>query len=146
MLSVGGKIICRTFGVAGMGLALYDAVQSSKAVSRHQGLVTQGDFLENRYFASRTTDDVSSVQTAISKKTFDTLSASPIPGVWGKVKGACKGFVLSLGTNLPMICSASLAILSKGFLAKLGTVGVIGTAIYQILRQGFGVGKKNPFS
>lgn len=146
MLSVGGKIICRTVGVAGMGVALYDAVQSSKAVSRHQGLVTQGNFLENRYFASRTTDNVSSTQTAISKKTFDVLTDSPIPGIWGKVKGACKGFVSSLGTNLTLICSAAMAILSKGFLAKLGTAGVVGTAIYQILRQGFGMGKKNPFS
>ncbi|MCQ2754815.1 MAG: hypothetical protein MJ231_07185 [bacterium] len=146
MLSVGGKILCRTVGVAGMGLALYDAVQSSKAVSRHQGLVTQGNFLEDRYFASRTTDDVSSNQTAISKKTFDVMTKSPIPGTVGKVKGACKGFVMSLGTNLAMICSAALALVSKGFLAKLGTVGVIGTAVYQILRQGFGVGKKNPFS
>ena len=57
MVSI-GKIACRAAGTIGMGFALYDAVQASKAVGRHQADVETADYLERRYFDARTIDNI----------------------------------------------------------------------------------------
>ena len=45
MVSV-GKIITKTIGVAGLGMALYDATQCSKMSAKHNSLARQADYLE----------------------------------------------------------------------------------------------------
>ena len=43
------KIICRTIGTAGMGLALYDAIKVGGQTSRNRGEEAQGKYLEKAF-------------------------------------------------------------------------------------------------
>ena len=139
-----GSIVCKTVGVAGMGIAMYDGVNSAKAVGRHQAIVATQNWLENSYFNSRTLDNISSSSNFLRKKTFDLKSKNPIPTIIGKTKGTINGFLYGLGINLPAILCGSLAILGKGFISKIGATGVALTVLYKIARDGFGLGKQHP--
>lgn len=143
MVSV-GQVICKTVGVAGMGLALYDTVQSCKDASRKGGHVATANFLEKAYYNSRTIDNISTNQNNIRKKTFEVKTKLPLPTLMGKIKGGINGIFYSLGNYLPMIVCSSLAILCKGFWSKLGAIGVGCGILYNILRNGLGLGKEHP--
>ena len=145
MVSV-GNIICKTAGVAGMGLALFDAVQCAKMSGRHGAITRQADYLQKSYYNARTIDNVSANSNKLRAKTFDLETWNPLPSFFGKIKGGIKGFFYSLAVGMPLIVSSSLAIASKGFLSKLGTIGVACGLIYNIARNGFGFGKENPMS
>ena len=138
------KIACRTIGAVGMGLAVYDATQVAKQFSKNYGHIEESKFLEKAYFNSRTTNTTSFVSNDLRKKTFDIRAKNPIPSLWGRTKGALKGFFESLGDNIiPVACSA-FALLSKGLLAKIGAIGALLCLGYDIASNGFGIGKQHP--
>lgn len=139
-----GIIACRAIGTAGVGLALYDAVERSKANARHQAHKQTADYLEKAYFNSRTIDNISTVQNQIRAKTFDLETKNPIPNLWGKIKGGVNGFIYSLGNNLPLVLCSTLAIVGKNFAAKAGAIGTGCCLAYSIARNGFGLGKEHP--
>lgn len=141
-----GSVVCKTIGVAGMGMALYDGVNVSKAMARKQAQYVTANWLENAYYDSRTLDHISSSSNAMRKKVFDLRTANPIPPLVGKVKGGVKGFFYGLGVNLPAILCGSIAILAKGTMAKLGAAGVALSVLYKIARDGFGLGKQHPMN
>ena len=141
-----GQILCKTVGVAGMGLAMYDAVNNSKVLARKQSLVVTQNWLEDSFYDSRTLDHISASSNAIRKKTFDLRTKNPIPALVGKIKGSVTGFFYGLGINLPTIACSALAILSKGTLSKIGATGVAFSMLYKVAREGFGLGKKHPMS
>ena len=145
MVSV-GKIVCKTVGVAGMGMALFDAVQASKSVSRRTAHANQANYLEKSYFNSRTIDNVSTYSNKLRAKTFDLQTWNPLPAFWGKIKGGVKGFAYSLGINMPLIVTSAFAIASKGIMSKVGAIGVALGLSYNIARNGFGLGKEHPMS
>ena len=138
------KIACRSLGTVGMGIALYDASRVAGQFAKNQAQKTQANYLEKTYFDSRTTDDISFVQNNVRNKVFDLHTRNPIPAIWGKIKGGFNGFMYGIGNMLPMVLSAALALTGKNFLAKLGCVGIGLCASYNILRNGLGVGKRNP--
>ena len=138
------KIACRTVGAVGMGIALYDAVRVGGQMSRNTAQNQQAKYLEKAYFNSRTTDNNSYISNNLREKTFELHSKNPIPALWGRIKGATKGATYSLGTNLFTVACSSLALLSKGLLAKVGAIGVALSICYNIARNGFGLGKQNP--
>lgn len=138
------KIVCRTVGAAGLGVALYDAAKVGALYSRNQSEIEQAKYLEDRFFSSRTLDDVSYSSNAIRQKTFDVMSKNPLPSVWGATKGGVGGFLNSLGDNLPLVICSSMALLGKGIMAKLGTVGIALGACYKVAREGLGLGKNSP--
>lgn len=138
------KIACRTVGTLGMGAAVYDAVKLGGLYSKNKSEYEQGKYLEKTYFNSRTTDNPSYIANSIRKKTFDLRSKDPIPSFWGKIKGGFLGATESLANSLPLVLSSSLALLSKGLLAKIGAFGVGACACYTIAREGLGIGKHNP--
>lgn len=139
-----GQIVCKTVGIGGAGLALYDAVQISKLQSRNCAHSTTANYLEDIYYNSRTIDNVSVNQNNIRKKTFDAMAKLSLPTLWGKIKGACQGFIYSLSNSLPLVACSALAILGKKTLSKIGAIGVGGCLLYSVLRNGFGVGKQHP--
>jgi len=145
MLSTGAKILCRTIGATGVGFALYDAIHVAGHEARAIGQASQENYLERAYFNSRTTDNLSFNESNFASKTFDARTKNPLPKLWGNIKGATTGFVDTLGNNIVLVGSSALALLCKGFMAKVGVAGVIGTAIYTVARQGFGLGKDHPF-
>ena len=140
------KIVCRTTGTLGMGLALYEASCVGKQFARNGAKNSQAKYLERAYYSGRTIDDVSYISNDIRKKTFDLRTRNPLPTLGGKVKGWFDGAMYGLGNNLFTVCCASLAILSKGALAKLGAIGVAAKFGYDILRSGFGIGKEHPMN
>ena len=145
MVSV-GKIVCKTVGVAGMGLALFDAVQASKITSRRTAHNNQADYLEKSYFNARTIDNISANSNRLRAKVFDLETWNPLPAFFGKIGGGIKGFISSLAVGMPLIVSSAFAIASKGFMSKVGAVGVALGLAYNIARNGFGLGKEHPMS
>lgn len=145
MVSV-GQIVSKTVGVAGLGLAMYDAVQCSKMSSRKNAHARQADYLEKSFYNSRTIDNISANSNRLRAKTFDLETWNPLPAFFGKISGGVKGFLYSLSTSLPLVLSSCLAIGCKGFLSKLGAVGVALSLAYNIARNGFGFGKEHPMS
>ena len=111
-----------------------------------QAQFQQQKYLEKRYFNSRTTDTVNFNKANIGKKTFELETKNPLPSLWGRIKGGAEGAAYSLGTNLFTVACSSLAILSKGFLAKAGAIGVGLGVCYNVARNGFGLGKQHPMS
>ena len=138
------KIACRTIGAAGIGIPLYNAMRVGNQFARNEAQRTQGKYLEKAYFDSRTIDTVSYSSNKVRQKVFDLETKNPLPTLWGKIKGWTNGTLSSLGDSLPTIICASMAILSKGFFAKVGAVGVALSAAYSIARNGFGLGKYHP--
>ena len=138
------KIACRTMGMAGMGLALYDASRVAMRYSKNTSDVEQSKYLEKSYFNSRTIDNDSYISNAMRKKTFDLTTKNPVPSLWGRIKGYAEGMTYSLGNNLFTVACSALALLSKGFFAKVGAIGVVAGFTYDLLRNGFGLGKQNP--
>ena len=145
MVSV-GKIVCKTVGVAGMGMALFDAVQISKAVSKRTAHANQADYLEKSYFNSRTIDNMSVNANKIRAKVFDLETWNPLPVFFGKITGGVKGFMYSLAVNMPLVVTSAFAITSKGVMSKVGAVGVALGLAYNVARNGFGLGKEHPMS
>ncbi len=143
-MNLATKIACRTMGTVGIGLALYDSLRVGAHFARTGGAREQSTYLQRRYYDARTTDTVSYSSNAIREKTFDLLTKSPLPSIWGKIKGGIQGVLYGLGNCLiPIACSA-FAILGKGIGAKLGAAGVALSICYKIAREGFGLGKRHP--
>lgn len=138
------KIACRTMGTVGMGIALYDASRIASQFSRNEAQREQAKYLEKAYFDSRSIDNVSYNSNNIREKTFDLRTKNPLPSLWGRVKGFCEGASYSLGNNLLTVACSALALISKGFLAKVGAIGVGLGICYNIARNGFGLGKQHP--
>ena len=138
------KIACRTVGTIGMGVALYEATQVSKLLSRNYSVKEQSKYLEKAYFDSRTIDSVSYTANDIRSKAFDLRTKNPLPSLWGKIKGVISGALYGLGDQLPTVACSTLAILGKGLGAKIGAVGVVAVQGYNVIRNAFGLGKHHP--
>ena len=140
------KIACRTMGTVGMGVALYNASRVAAQFAKNGAQVEQSKYLERAYFNSRNIDKVDYTSNSIRKNAFDLRTKNPLPALWGKIKGGLEGATYSLGNYLFTIACSALAILSKGFLAKAGAIGIgIGLGC-NIARNAFGLGKHHPMN
>ena len=138
------KIACRTIGALGMGIALYDASRVASYNSKTTAENVKAAQMETSYFNSRTIDKMSYHSNGIRQKVQNFMLKSPIPTVLGKVKGWVECIVKSLGNHIITIGCATMALLCKGFGAKLGAIGIGLGFLYEILRNGFGAGKHHP--
>lgn len=143
-MKLAAKIICRTMGTAGMGIALYDAFNVANQYSKIGSQKETAKYYEKAYFNSRTTDAVSYSDKAIQEKVFDLRTKNPIPYIYGRIKGWTEGALYSLGNSLCLVGTSAIALTSKGKLAKIGATGVAVVAAINVLRSGYGVGKKHP--
>ena len=138
------KIACKTAGIAGMGVVLYDAIRLGNRFSKAEAERTQSKYLEKAYFNSRNLSCDSYISNDIQKGVYKYKEKNPIPVIWGKFKGAIKGALNGFGNNIFLIATSALALISKGKLAIAGVAGIGLNFIYEILHNGFGVGKNNP--
>lgn len=145
MVSV-GQVVCKTIGVAGMAAAMVDVVSGTKAAARHRAHAASANYLEDAYFNSRTTDNISANSNRLRSLAFDFQTWNPLPTIAGKFKGGLNGALYSLGVQLPAIVCSALALTTKGFLSKLGAAGVVLGISYNIARNGFGLGKTHPMN
>ncbi len=145
-MNLASKIICRTMGTAGMGIALYEAARASSYFAKTNKNAAQARYLENAYFNARTLDDVSYTSNNIQEKTFDLRTRLPLPALIGKIKGGIGGFLYGLGNSLPIIAFSTLALVCKNWVAKAGAIGIALGFCYKVARNGFGLGKQNPMT
>lgn len=143
-MNIASKIACRTIGTLGMSACLYDAFKVGGHYSRSFAEDNQANYLEKLYFNSRTTNSVSYLSNEMRKGTANFLSKSPIPTLWGKIKGGIYGFLSGLGTWLPAIGCSALALTGKGRWAKAGTAGTALCFLYSAVTNGLGIGKQHP--
>lgn len=139
-----GKIVCKTVGVAGMSAVLYDAFSVGKAQSGRTSQQYDADFFEKVHASTRTTATESPLTGAMQKKVANWRMNNPLISMTGKCKGALSGFFGSLGDNIILAATASLALAGKGFWAKLGAWGTVGYGLFVVAREGFGLSKKSP--
>lgn len=140
-MSAIANIAYKAVGITGLSCALYDASVRAKTTSKIYSDSITGDYLEKVHFSTRGLNENSAINNAMQQKVRDWRMNNPIVPAYGKVVGTFKGFFNSIGDKLIPISFASLAIATKGLPSKIGAFGVIGTAIYNIAVEGFGVGK-----
>lgn len=145
-MNLAGKIACKSIGVVGISLGLYDAYKVAGHYAKVGEEQAQAKYLTNAYFTSRTSDDVSFVSNSLREKTFDIRSKLSFPAAFGEIKGAVYGFFSGLGNWLPTITCSAIALAAKGTFAKAGAIGVGICTAYDILRNGFGMNKQNPMN
>ena len=138
------NIVCKTAGLVGMSAAIYDAY----GTARHHAAVgtnkAAADLYESAVAAERSNTSASYVTGAMQKTVADLRMQNPIVPVFGKIKGFTEGFISSLGNNIIPITLASVALAAKGKLQKAGAWGLGIYGIYQVAKEGFGLGKTTP--
>lgn len=140
------KIACRTVGALGMGIALYDASRVASYQSKTVSENVKAAQMEKAYFNSRTIENNSYYSNGIRKKVQNFLIKTPLPTFFGKIKGGIEGTMKGLGNHIITIGCATMALLCKGFGAKFGAIGVGLGFLYEIIHNGFGVGKHHPMN
>ena len=143
-MNLATKIICRTIGAVGAGTVLYNAGKSAAHYSRVNGQKKDAEHIENAYFDSRTTDTYSPISAKIGEEVFEHRSKNPLPSIWGRITGGIGGFVRSLADNVIPLTCACFALVGKDLPAKIASVGIVLSLGYDILRNGFGMGKNHP--
>lgn len=140
------KIACRTIGTLGMGIALYDAARVAKHHAKASGENCKAAQMERAYFDSRTIDNMSYHSNSIRENVYDLKTKLPLPTIMGKIKGGTEGAISTLGNHIITIGCSAMALLCKGVGAKIGAVGVGLGLLYEVLRNGFGLGKHHPMN
>ena len=138
------NFICKTVGVAGMSIALYDAYSLACKKSDRVTQVDNANHYADAYFSTRTLNSESEFNGAIQNKIRNMRMKNPIVPIIGKVKGFMTGALDSLSNNFIPIAFSTLALTTKGTLSKIGAWGVGIYGAITILREGFGFGKPRP--
>ena len=139
-----GKVICKTVGVAGLGIVANDTVKGCKKFADRQADVYEARHIERVHEQTRTLDSESEFSSIIGKKAYDYRSSVPFSKIGGKLKGGFVGTIYSLGLHLPILACSALAVLCKGKASAIGAIGVGVSVAYEILRTGFGLFKPKP--
>ena len=139
-----GNFVCKTVGIAGVSAVLYDAFKVGSKQSYRTSQQVTADKFESIVAAQRTNSNESHVSSAIQNKVADLRMSNPVIPFFGRIKGFISGTLDSLGNNFIPVIFSSLAILTKGFTAKLGAWGLVGCGLYTVLKEGFGMGKNSP--
>ena len=142
MVSV-ANIVCKTVGIAGMSAAVYDAYALAQHHSSAGALESSADVYEKAVAAERSNTGASYVTGAMQNKIANLRMNNPIVPIFGKVKGFATGFISSLGDNIIPISLSAVALATKGFMQKCGAWGLGIYGVYQIAKEGFGLGKSS---
>jgi len=138
------NIVCKTVGIAGLSAVTYDAYAMAKHHSSAAAAELSADTFESAVAAQRSNSSASHLTGAMQNKVAEFRMKNPIIPIFGKIKGFVQGFISSLGDNIiPVICSA-MALGTKGKLQKAGAWGLGIFGVYQIAKEGFGLGKTAP--
>ena len=145
-MNLAGKILCRSAGVIGMGVALYDACRVANHRRKVCGEIAEQRHIEKVYYNTRTIDRLSYTNSAHKERLFDARTDHGIYGFLGECKGLVEGFIYGLGNHLPTIFLSTLALLCKNTLAKAGAIGLAGYALFKSIKEGFGFSQNHPMS
>lgn len=145
-MKLASKIICKTVGTIGMGVALYDSCRVANHYKNVRGEIAEQKHIEDVYFNTRTLDKLSYTNSAHKKNLFEMRTNHNIYEFIGKCKGLVEGFIYGLGNHLPTIFFSTIALLCKNTCAKIGAIGVAGYALLKSIKDGFGISKNHPMN
>lgn len=143
MVSI-ANIVCKAVGVAGLAAVTYDAYGMAQHHSSALAAEMTADTFEKAVAAERSNSTASYTTGAMQKKVADLRMKNPIIPIYGKVKGFIEGFITSLGDNVIPVILSSAALAAKGKIQKAGAWGLGIFGLYQIAKEGFGLGKTAP--
>lgn len=135
------NIVCKTVGIAGMSAAIYDAYSIAHHHSATGAFESSADVYEKAIAAERSNSGGSYITGAMQNKVANFRMNNPIVPIIGKTKGFIGGFISSLGENIIPITLSTLALATKGITQKTGAWGLGIYGVYQIAKEGFGLGK-----
>ena len=138
------NILYKTVGIAGMSAVIYDTYATAKRYSSVEAERFSSDVYESTIAARHSNTNASYVTGAMQDKISNLRTNNPIIPFLGKIKGAVAGTLNGLADNIIPIALSSMALAGKGFMQKTGAWGLGIYGIYQIAREGFGIGKTTP--
>ena len=143
-MAIIANIVCKAAGIAGLSAVAYDAYAVAKHHSNAAAAEISADTFEKAVAAQRSNSAASYVTGAMQDKVADFRMKNPIVPIIGKIKGFCEGFLTSLGDNIIPTAFSALALGTKGAAQKAGAWGLAIYGGYQLLKEGFGLGKTAP--
>ncbi len=131
------NILIKTAGAGGLGLGIYDAHCRAKHESIQHGKIEMADSTINGWIHANRLNKESEVENALKKGAFKWKLDSPLPKMWGNIKGYASGFFNSIAENVIPIGLSAGALISKGgsFLSKLFISGLGLYTVYEIIRS-----------
>ena len=138
------NIVCKTIGIAGLSVATYDAFAMAKHHSSAATSNISADVFEKAIAAERSNSTASHFTGAMQNKIADLRMKNPIVPIFGKFKGFIEGFLSSLGDNIIPITLSAVSLGTKGVTQKAGAWGLGIYGVYQLAKEGFGLGKTAP--
>ena len=138
------NIVCKTAGIAGLSLAVYDAAAMAKHHANAEAANVSADIFESAVAAERSNSSASAVTNAMQQRVADFRMTNPVVPLFGKVKGYIQGFFSSLGDNIIPVGLSSIALAAKGKIQKAGAWGLAIYSGYLLAKEGFGLGKTSP--
>ena len=138
------NIVCKTAGIVGLSAVTYDAYAMAKHHSNAASAEISADIFEKAVAAQRSTSTASYLTGAMQNKVADFRMKNPIVPIFGKFRGFIEGFISSLADNIIPTTLSALAIGTKGKIQKAGGWGLAIYGIYQLAKEGFGLGKTSP--
>lgn len=138
------NIVCKTAGIAGLSAVAYDAYAMAKHHSNAASAEVSADIFEKAIAAQRSNSTASHLTGAMQSKVADFRMKNPIVPIFGKIKGFIEGCLTSLGDNIIPTALSAVALGAKGSIQKAGGWGLAIYGIYQLAKEGFGLGKTAP--
>ena len=138
------NIVCKTVGIAGLSAVTYDACAMAKHHSSAATAEISADIFEKAVAAQRSNSSASHLTGAMQNKVAEFRMKNPIVPLFGKIKGFVEGFISSLGDNIIPVSLSAVALATKGGLQKAGAWGLGIFGVYQLAKEGFGLGKTAP--
>ena len=142
MVSV-SNIVCKTVGIAGMSAVIYDAYAMAQHHSAAGAFETSADVYEKAVAAERSNANASHITGLMQRKIANLRMNNPVVPIFGKLKGFVAGFISSLGENIIPIVLSTATLATKGTMQKAGAWGLGIYGLYQVAKEGFGLGKSS---
>ena len=138
------NIVCKTIGIAGMSAVVYDAYATAQRQASVSAEEMGSYVFEKSIAAERSNTNGSYFANNMQKKVANLRTNNPLVPVIGKTKGFIEGFLSSLGTNIIPFALSAMALGGKGAWQKTGAWGIGIYSLFQIAKEGFGLGKTVP--
>ena len=138
------NIVCKTTGLVGLSAVTYDAYAMAKHHSGAASAEITADTFEQVVAAKRSNSSASHLTGAMQSKVADWRMKNPIVPLVGKIKGFVEGFLSSLADNIIPTTLSAIALATKGKTQKAGGWGLAIYGVYQLAKEGFGLGKTAP--
>ena len=129
--------LIKTVGGGGLGLGLYDAHCRGKRESIREGKNIMADSATDAWLNTTRLETESDIEAAMRNGARDWMLDSPIPKIFGNIKGYIQGLFKSIADNVVPITLGAGALIAKGggFMSKLFASGLGIYAIYKLIRS-----------